>query len=126
MEDRDLSRFRLALILVLLTLVALTLTTVASHAQTPSDVPKEHWAYPAVEDLASKGLIKGYPPSGSFFGKRTVTRYEMATIIQRVLARVDELLAKKTDKGAEPQGVAPAQLDEVRRLVADFKTELMV
>src|ERR1041385_8025277 len=97
-----------------------------AFAQTPKDVPREHWAYSAVEDLASKGLIKGYPPNGDFFGKRTVTRYEMATIIQRVLARVDELLGKKADKGETGGGVQPAQLEEVRKLVSDFKVELTV
>ena len=38
-------------------------------AQTPDDVDPNHWAYAAVNDLAAKGLIKGYPPSGYFFGK---------------------------------------------------------
>ena len=104
--------------------LALPLIAVSAGAQAPADVPKDHWAYSAVEDLASKGLIKGYPPEGKFFGGRTVTRYEMATIIQRVLGRVDELLTKKADKG--DQGVGQAQLDEVKKLVADFKTELTV
>src|SRR5579871_4703156 len=90
----------------------------AARAQAPADVPRDHWAYAAVEDLATKGLIKGYPPEGDFFGKRTVTRYEMATIIERVLQRTDELLAAKTDKGASAApSVSPAQLDELRRLV---------
>ena len=102
----------------------------AAPAQTPQDVPREHWAYAAVDDLAGKGLIKGYPPSGEFFGKRTVTRYEMATVIQRVLARVDELIGKKVDKtDIKPPAeaaVKPEQLDEIRRLVAEYKTELTV
>jgi chromosome segregation ATPase len=88
-------------------------------------VPREHWAYTAVDDLARRGLINGYPPSGNFFGKRTVTRYEMAVIIQRVLAKVDDLLSKKADKGAE-SAVKPEQLDEIRRLVAEYRTELTV
>lgn len=100
---------------------------VATFAQAPQDVPREHWAYSAVDDLAGKGLIKGFPPNGEFFGKRTVTRYEMAVVIQRILARVDELLAKKAHKGeAGGGGVKPEQLDEVRRLVAEYKTELTV
>src|SRR5207248_6097365 len=70
------------------------------------------------------GLVKGYPPSGDFFGKRVVSRYEMAMIIQRVLSRVDELLSKKADKGEG--GVTPAQLEEVRKLVSDFRVELTV
>ena len=77
-------------------LVGLTLTLLGNTvlAQAPKDVPQDHWAYAAVNDLASKGLIKGYPPNGDFFGKRTVTRYEMAVVIQRVLQSIDELLAK--------------------------------
>src|SRR5438067_1856693 len=86
----------------LMRLILLTLTFAAVPAfvvsQTPQDVPKDHWAYDAVNDLAGKGLIKGYPPDGNFFGKRTATRYEMATIVQRVLMRIDELLAKKAEK----------------------------
>ncbi len=105
---------------------------IAANAQTPNDVPQGHWAYSAVEDLASKGLIKGYPPEGKFFGGRTVTRYEMATIVQRILQRVDDLLAKKADKGGAPQttpapqGVSETQLNEVRKLVEELKTELTV
>jgi len=108
-----------------------TMGTIAI-AQAPSDVPQGHWAYSAVEDLASKGLVKGYPSDGKFFGSRTVSRYEMATVIQRVLARVDELLAKKAEKGGNPtpapapSGVSQAQLDEVKKLVEDFKMELTV
>ena len=33
--------------------------------QAPSDVPKEHWAFPAVDALFQEGLLKGYPPSNS-------------------------------------------------------------
>jgi len=79
-----------------------------------------------VEDLARNGLIKGYPPEGNFFGRRTVTRYEMATIIQRVLARIEEIYAKKGDTPPPPTGVTPQMLEEVRRLVNEFKMELTV
>ncbi len=99
------------------------------RADAPKDVPQGHWAYSAVDDLASKGLIKGYPPEGGFFGKRTVTRYEMAVVIQRVLARVDDLVGAKADKGSAgtpAQGVTPEQLAEVRKLVDDFRAELTV
>jgi hypothetical protein len=100
-------------------------------AQTPQDVPRDHWAYAAVEELATKGLVKGYPPDGKFFGERTVTRYEMATIIQRVLTRVEEVLAAKEDKGRpavkpQPQRLTPAQIDEVRKLTEAFRVELTV
>lgn len=103
----------------------------AARAQeTVRDVPVGHWAYSAVQDLAGKGLIKGYPPDDHFFGDRTVTRYEMATIVHRVLRFVEDKLAAVSGRRGSP---APASavldttaLDEVRRLVNEFKIELTV
>ncbi len=103
-----------------------TLQVSANAQATPQDVPQSHWAYGAVQDLAGKGLIKGYPPNGNFFGGRSVTRYEMATILQRVLARVDDLVAAQSGKGGATGGVTPEQLAEVRRLVDEFRVELTV
>ena len=103
------------------------------QAQLPADVPQDHWAYEAVQDLGSKGLIKGYPSTGKFLGNRSITRYEMASLILRVLSRVDDLIAKKAYKSdiAEASPLAmdvikPEQLDEIRRLVDEYKTELAV
>lgn len=45
-----------------------------------NDVPTNHWAYGAVEQLAKDGILTGYG-DGSFRGDQTVTRYEMAQII---------------------------------------------
>ena len=52
-------------------------------AQT-DDVPRDHWAYDAVQDLASKGYVLGYSDA-NFLGNRTLTRYEFATIMKRVV-----------------------------------------
>jgi hypothetical protein len=84
------------------------------------DVPPGHWAHEAVEDLADAGLVLGYP-DGRFLGSRTLTRYEMATIIKRV---VDNLAQRQPAQGAA--GATPEQLAEVRRLVDEFKAELTV
>src|SRR5437868_1028661 len=73
-----------------------------SIAQVALDIPKDHWAYAAVNDLAAMGLIKGYPPDGKFLGDRTLTRYEMATIVQRVLQRVDDLSSKRPETAGPP------------------------
>ncbi|HZT42150.1 MAG TPA: S-layer homology domain-containing protein, partial [Chthonomonadaceae bacterium] len=69
---------------VILCLLAMPAFTTAQQ-EVGKDVPPGHWAYQAVQDLASKGLIKGYPPDANFLGRRTLTRYEMATILQRVV-----------------------------------------
>lgn len=47
-----------------------------------SDVPKDHWAYEALDYLAKEGVIEGYG-DGTFRGNRTMTRYEMAAIIAK-------------------------------------------
>ena len=48
------------------------------------DVPKNHWTYEYLDSLQKRGIIKGYP-GGSFGGDRSLTRYEYATILCRVL-----------------------------------------
>lgn len=54
------------------------------------DVPASHWAKDAIASLAAKGMIEGYP-DGTFKGDRATTRYEMALIVARVLAKVDQM-----------------------------------
>lgn len=44
---------------------ALLVASVISGQGAPSDVPKNHWAYPAVNQLFEEGLLKGYPAQGS-------------------------------------------------------------
>lgn len=47
-----------------------------------ADVPKDHWAYEALDTLAQKGIIDGYADS-TFQGNRSMSRYEMAAIIAK-------------------------------------------
>jgi len=53
------------------------------------DVPLTHWAYDAVQTLAAKGVVIGYP-DGTFGGQRTLTRYEFAEATARLLAYVEQ------------------------------------
>lgn len=48
-----------------------------------TDVPKTHWAYKAIEELAEKGLINGYE-DGTFKPDAPITRAEVAIIISRI------------------------------------------
>ena len=48
------------------------------------DVPENHWAYEYLDSLQKRGIIQGYP-DGSFGGDRSLTRYEYATMLCRVL-----------------------------------------
>lgn len=71
------------------------------------DVPANHWAYEAVNDMAKRGLVIGYE-DGQFKGDRTMTRYEFAMIIERAIQKAKEL---------------NASIDG--RLVDEFKPELL-
>jgi len=44
-----------------------------------AEVPKGHWAYDAVEQLAADGLVSGYQ-DGTFKGGQLATRYEIASV----------------------------------------------
>ena len=59
-----------------------------------SDVPADSWAYDAVTTLANDGVIDGYP-DGTYQGQNTMTRYEMAQIVARAMAKTD---LEKADK----------------------------
>ncbi len=80
----------------ILTIAAvLALTAGASYAANPfSDVSQDDWAYGAVSDLSVQGVVEGYP-DGTFKGERNMTRYELAQIVARMLAKEDQLNAEQ-------------------------------
>jgi hypothetical protein len=107
----------------------LSTSTIASAQDIPSDVKPDHWAYEAVSDLAKNGLIKGYPPDGKFLGGRTLTRYEMATIIKRILDRMDDIVKQqKPGNGITQEDFdkLKASVGAIQQLVSEFKTQLTV
>ena len=70
--------------------------SVTFAANSFSDVQPTHWAYKAVTELAEVGVIEGYGDynddvslSNKFNGGRNITRYEMAQMIAKALARVE-------------------------------------
>lgn len=50
-----------------------------------SDVPRDHWAYEAISELYSRGIIRGYPDSSAFKGEKPLTRYEMAVALKHLI-----------------------------------------
>jgi hypothetical protein len=52
------------------------------------DVPTDHWAYESVEALVNAGIITGYP-DGTFRGASSVTRYEVAVLLNRVMEKIE-------------------------------------
>lgn len=81
------------LVLVLVLVFALAIPALANPFV---DVPLNHWAYDAVQSLAAKGVIVGYP-DGTFGGQRTLTRYELAEALAKALAYVEQYGGIKED-----------------------------
>lgn len=119
-----------------------------AYAQAPSDVPTDHWAYEAINQLASKGYVIGYP-DGMFHGDKSMTRYEFASIVKRILDETNKRLseiqaaadaAKATAEANSNSNtttvtptVTPAvpevtkdDLETIQKLVNEFKGELVV
>ncbi len=76
---------------------------VATSADSFTDVPKDHWSYAALDELAKDGIIEGYGDS-KFQGNRMMSRYEMATIVAKAMDKVksgslgDQALVEKLEK----------------------------
>lgn len=88
-------------------LVAGTIGTTAAATNPFSDVPRDHWAYDAVAQLADDGIIEGYGDA-NFRGEKSITRYEMAQMVAKAMAK-------------NPTGADKAVID---KLAAEFANEL--
>ena len=69
-------------------------STTFAAANPFSDVPADHWAYDAVTQLAADGVIEGYGDT-TFRGQQNITRYEMAQMIAKAMAKSDVSAADK-------------------------------
>ena len=83
-------------------------STTFAAANPFSDVPADHWAYDAVAQLAQDGVIEGYRDT-TFQGDKNMTRYEMAQMVAKAMAKTDVSAADK------------AMID---KLAAEFSDEL--
>ena len=98
---------------VLAMALALGITGSAYAANPFSDVPAGHWAYASISRLVNAGVIEGYP-DGSFGGDKLMTRYEMAQIVAKAMARganIDRLAAEFADE-LDALGVRVANLEK--------------
>lgn len=104
--------------------------TVNAYAFTPTtemtDISPNHWAFRAIQGLVEKyQVMEGYPDK-TFRGARNMTRYEMAAVLYKMLAKVEEMIAQA---GLHP--TANVQLptsEELQTLIAlqkEFKEELL-
>ena len=74
----------------LLLVPALAIPASGQVAGSFADVPVDHWAYDAVQQLAEAGIVEGYPPDFTFQGQRAMSRYEMAMVVARAGDWVDQ------------------------------------
>ena len=99
--------------LVLAMAMALGVTASAYAANPFSDVPAGHWAYDSINKLAAAGVIEGYGDA-TFGGDKLMTRYEMAQIVAKDMAKganVDKLAAEFADE-LDNLGVRVANLEK--------------
>ena len=99
--------------LVLAMAMALGVTASAYAANPFSDVPAGHWAYDSISKLAAAGVIDGYGDT-TFGGDKLMTRYEMAQITAKAMAKganVDKLAAEFADE-LDNLGVRVANLEK--------------
>ena len=78
-----------------------------------ADVPYSHWAYDAINTMASRGVIQGFP-DGTYKGNKNVTRYELAMITAKMIANIEN-------------GVGSVSKDDMKtleKLTTEFADEL--
>ncbi|MGM9999180.1 MAG: S-layer homology domain-containing protein [Candidatus Bruticola sp.] len=95
-------------------LLGLSILTPAWAAPLFPDVPENTWASDAVAVLAAKGIVEGYP-DGTFKGDRQASRWEVALIVARLLAQLQNEHTSLATK---------AELAELQKLAASLKDEL--
>ena len=86
-------------------------STTFAAANPFSDVPADHWAYDAVSQLAADGVIEGYGDT-TFQGDKNITRYEMAQMVAKAMAKSSTGNVSGADKAL------------VDKLAAEFSDEL--
>ena len=79
-----------------------------------TDIQANHWAYEAVNQMAEKGIIQGFP-DGTFKGKQNVSRYQLAMITAKMLANVEQ-----NGTGS----LAKSDLQTLEKLTVEFADEL--
>lgn len=121
-----------------LTALAISWTVPANAQEAFKDLDPNHWAYNAVTELQQKKILEGYPDQ-YFRGKRTLTRYEFAVALKRMLDNLPQggVPGERGPQGetgpagpAGPQGeqgapgISPEDLARLMALASEFRNEL--
>ena len=100
-------------LVLILTLVCICAFAAPAFANPFSDVAADHWAYDAIDKLADDGIVVGNP-DGTYKGNKTMTRYEMATLVARAMAASE----------ADDAKISAENKALIDKLAAEFGSEL--
>lgn len=101
---------------VLLTTVAMVISSITFAVANPfSDVPIGHWSYNYINNLANKGILKGYP-NYVYKGDEKVSRYHLAVVTARILANYEQNKASMTKE----------DFQKLKELTLEFGDELIL
>ena len=110
-------------ILAMAAVAALAAGASAYAANPFSDVSTSDWAYQAVADLSDQGIVEGYP-DGTFKGQTNITRYEMAQIIARLMAKEDQYNAEQRATIDKLAGEYADELDSLGVRVSNLEKKV--
>ena len=99
-------------ILFLSTTLLFTAHATPTQAATFTDVPPTHWAYEAVNDISTRGLVNGYP-DGTYRLNQPVTRAQAAKIVALAIDAKPSATFKPRFQDISP---AHAAYDHIRAL----------
>lgn len=112
------------LIFVAIFAAGLMVVSSAAFAQSnntfpPSDLPADHWAWSALKYMYETGVLEGYP-GNEYKGSRTLTRYEFAMALNRLLAYIE----KTGGGGADVNATISALESEFGSELADIRSQV--
>jgi len=81
-----------------------------------NDVPKDHWAYDAIDKLVQNGYMDGFADE-TFRGRKVITRYDMALTLAKILTKVEDV---ETSGGV----ISPKDAELIKSLATEFRDEL--
>jgi uncharacterized protein YdcH (DUF465 family) len=91
------------------------------------DVPENHWAYEALENMKREGILVGYL-DGLYRGSRTATRYEIAMAVnaafQRLRGLTDGLDGRIRELEEQIEAGEAADLREMRDALAALRRDV--
>ena len=84
------------------------------------DVPINHWAYDAVNEVSELGIISGYP-DGTFRGVDFVNRYQLAVAIYRTIEYIKSQMKNLSPSENQGTSVQPQVVSELKSSISDLE-----